>query len=107
MSPKLTAEQVIENYQHLWKIERAFRISKNELKIRPIYHRLHRRIEAHICITFTAYKVYKELERQLKLNGSIFSPEEAIDIAQTIFSIQITIPETKEHINKVLKLTSE
>lgn len=104
---KLTAEQVIENYQHLWKIERAFRISKNELKIRPIYHRLQRRIEAHICITFTAYKVYKELERQLKENGSIFSPEEAIDIAQTIFSVQITIPETKEHINKVLTLTTE
>jgi transposase len=104
---KLTAEQVIGNYQHLWKIERAFRISKNELKIRPIFHRLQRRIEAHICITFTAYKVYKELERQLKVNGSIFSPEEAIDIAQTIFSIQITIPETKEHINKVLTLTTE
>jgi len=37
---KLTVDQVIENYQPLWKIEHAFRISKNELKIRPIYHRL-------------------------------------------------------------------
>jgi len=104
---ELAAEQVIENYLHLWKIERAFRISKSELKIRPIYHRLQRRIEAHICITFTAYKVYKELERQLKENGAIFSPEEAINIAQTIFSVQITIPETKEHLNKVLILTPE
>jgi len=51
--------------------------------------------------------VYKELECQLKEKGSLFSPEEAIDIAQTIFSIQITIPETKEHINKVLTLTTE
>ena len=104
---RLAAEEVIENCQHLWKIERAFRISKSELKIRPIYHRLQRRIEAHICITFTAYKVYKELERQLKENGSIFSPEEAINTAQTIFSVQITIPETKEHINKVLTLATE
>ena len=55
---KLAEEQVSENYQHLWKIERAFRISTSELKIRPVYHRLQRRIEAHICITFTAYKVY-------------------------------------------------
>ncbi len=55
---KLAEEQVSENYQHLWKIERVFRISTSELKIRPVYHRLQRRIEAHICITFTAYKVY-------------------------------------------------
>ncbi len=42
----LTARQIIENYQHLRKIERAFRISKNDLKIRPIYPRLQRRIDA-------------------------------------------------------------
>ena len=33
----LTKDQIIENYQHLWQIEKAFRISKTELKIRPIY----------------------------------------------------------------------
>ena len=38
-------------------------MSKTDLKIRPVYHRLARRIEAHICISFTAYKVLKELER--------------------------------------------
>lgn len=63
---KLTGQQIIANYKQLWKIEKAFRISKTDLKIRPIYHRLERRIEAHICIAFVAYKVYKELERQLK-----------------------------------------
>jgi len=36
----LTQEEVIENYQQLWVIEKAFRISKTDLKIRPIYHRL-------------------------------------------------------------------
>lgn len=50
----LTKDQIIENYQHLWQIEKAFRISKTELKIRPIYHRLQRRIEAHICLSFKA-----------------------------------------------------
>jgi transposase len=62
----LTKGEILENYHHLWKIEKAFRIAKTDLKIRPIYHRLQRRIEAHICLTFAAYKVYKELERQLK-----------------------------------------
>src|SRR5690606_38893523 len=40
----LSKDEVIENYSHLWKIEKAFRISKHDLKIRPIYHRLQRRI---------------------------------------------------------------
>lgn len=62
----LSKGEIIENYGHLWKIEKAFRISKHDLKIRPIYHRIQRRIEAHITINFAAYKIYKELERQLK-----------------------------------------
>jgi len=62
----LSKDEIIENYGHLWKIEKAFRISKHDLKIRPIYHRLQKRIEAHITINFIAYKVYKDLERQLR-----------------------------------------
>lgn len=62
----LTQEEIIENYNHLWQIEKAFRISKTDLRIRPIFHRLKGRIEAHICIAFCSYKIYKELERQLK-----------------------------------------
>ncbi len=63
---QLTKDAIIENYNHLWQIEKAFRISKTDLRIRPVYHRLKHRIEAHICIAFCAYKIYKELERQLK-----------------------------------------
>src|SRR5690606_42027150 len=48
---KMNKDQVIENYQHLWQIENAFRVSKSDLRVRPIYHRLQRRIEAHICIS--------------------------------------------------------
>lgn len=80
----LSKDETIENYSHLWKIEKAFRISKHDLKVRPIYHRLQRRIEAHITINFAAYKVYKELERQLKEMKSKLSPEKAIEIAKTI-----------------------
>ena len=103
----LSKDIIINNYNHLWKIERAFRISKNDLKIRPIYHRLQRRIEAHICIAFTAYKVYKELERQLKEKKSELSPEKAIDIAKTIYSIKLVMPLTKENIEQKLMLKEE
>lgn len=63
---ELSKEEVIEQYGQLWEIEKTFRISKSDLKIRPIYHHLQKRIEAHICISFAACKVYKELERQKK-----------------------------------------
>jgi hypothetical protein len=49
------------------------RISKHDLRIRPIFHCLQRRIEAHIFIAFTAYNLYKELERQfLKVKFFLF-----------------------------------
>lgn len=50
----------------LWKIEKAVRISETHLRIRPIYHRLRLSIETHICIAFTTYGVFKELEWVLK-----------------------------------------
>ncbi len=84
----LSKDEIIENYGHLWLIEKAFRISKTDLRIRPIYHRLQRRIETHICISFVAYKVYKELERQLKKMGSNISPEKAIETAKTIYQVR-------------------
>jgi transposase len=104
---KLPKELIIENYGHLWQIEKAFRISKTDLKIRPIYHRLKRRIEAHICISFAANKVYKELERLLKNKNSLLSPEKAIDIARTIYSINIQTPLNKDIISETLILNKE
>lgn len=104
---KLTKNEILENYNHLWKIEKAFRIAKTDLKIRPIFHRKQSRIEAHICLTFVAYKIYKELERCLKEKKSDLSAEKVIEILQSIYQIEITTPITKEKITKTLLLTSE
>lgn len=89
---ELSKENVIEKYNQLWAIEKTFRISKSDLQIRPIYHRLRRRIETHICISFVACKIYKELERQLKEKKSELSPEMAIDIVKTIYQVSIQSP---------------
>lgn len=68
----LTANEIIEHYNNQYDVERAFRISKTDLKIRPIYHRLETRIKAHILISFVSYAIYKEFERKLKLNNIKF-----------------------------------
>jgi transposase len=103
----LDKDQIIENYKNLWQIEKAFRIAKTDLKIRPIYHRVRRRIEAHICIAFVAYKIYKELERQLKEKQSSLSPEQAIDIAKTIFAVKVRHPESNDVIYRTLLITED
>jgi transposase len=104
---KLSKDNIIENYQHLWQIEKAFRVAKSDIKIRPIYHRLQRRIEAHICISFVAYKLYKELERQLKMKNAEISPMKAIEIAENIFEITITMPQSGKIIKRTILLTEE
>ena len=103
----LSKEAVIENYGHLWQIEKAFRVAKTDLKVRPIYHYVQRRIEAHICLAFVAYKIYKELERLLKENKSTLSPEKAIEIAKTIYSIKAIKPKSKQTFQKTLLLNDE
>jgi transposase len=103
----LNAQQVIENYSCLWQIERAFRISKTDLLIRPIFHRLRHRIEAHICISFVAYTVYKELERILKLGKCTFSAKRAIELTKNMYQISYTLPETKLPQNLILKMDDE
>lgn len=103
----LSKEDVIENYKHLWNIEKAFRISKNEIKIRPIYHYKNERIQAHICLSFVAYKVYKELERQLKQTQAAYSVDKAIEIAKTIYTIKAIKPASKQLFERVLLLNEE
>ena len=64
---ELKADEVVAQYHGLWVVERAFRVTKGNIEARPVFHFTERRIEAHICICFVAYKVYKELERIIKL----------------------------------------
>lgn len=85
----LTGEEVIENYHNLWMIEKAFRISKTDLKIRPIYHRLRQRIEAHICISFVSYLIFKEFERVLKESHSEISLNQAIKQINKMYEVLI------------------
>lgn len=100
---RLAKNKVIEHYSQLWHVEKAFRISKTDLRIRPIYHRLKRRIEAHISICFTAYTIYKELERSLKSNKIQLSPEKAIENIKEIRQLNYLLPRSKQIKTKLLK----
>jgi transposase len=104
---KLNGRQVIENYKNLWQIEKAFRMSKTDLRIRPIYHRLKHRIEAHICISFTAYCIYKELERVLYQEKSRLSLKKAAELTHNMYQVTFMLPESKHSKSMLLKMDDE
>lgn len=101
----LSANKVYKEYSELWQIERAFRITKGTLELRPMFHFTKKRIEAHVCICFIAYKVYKELERILKTNGIKLSVDKVLDIAKTITTLKIRLPLSNETMTKTMILT--
>lgn len=104
---RLLAKKVVANYGHLWQIEKAFRISKTDLRVRPIFHQLERRIAAHICITFVAYTIYKELERLLIKYKIGISPKRAIELTHTMYELSYALPGEARQMKTLLKMDEE
>lgn len=104
---ELPPAEIIENYSQLWQIERAFRISKTDLRIRPMYHRRRRRIEAHVLVAFVAYTIYKELERRLTERKIQISPKRAAELTQTMYEMTFRYPEDPEDQRILLQMDPE
>ena len=79
-------------------------MSKTDLKIRPIYHRLRKRIEAHICISFVAYTILKELERVLYRKKSSISIKQAAELTHNIYQLTVTLPKSKHTKDILLRM---
>lgn len=94
----LSHKDIITNYNQLWHIEKAFRISKTDLKVRPVYHRLHNRIATHICISFVAYTIYKEMERFLYLKAPEISMSKAIEAIKKMYQVTVENPDESKKI---------
>ncbi len=103
----LSAEEAIEQYRGLWAVERAFRISKGTLDMRPMFHFTERRIEAHVCICFVAYKVYKELERLVECLGIKRSVDNVLDIAKTITTLRVHMPNSRSYYTRTMFMTDD
>jgi transposase len=103
----LSADAVIESYGQLWHIERAFRISKTDLRIRPMHHRRRRRIEAHVLVAFVAYTICKELERRLKEAGIPISPKRAAELTQTMYEMTFRLPTDPKEQRVLLQMDDE
>lgn len=78
----IPALEVINQYHQLWQVEKAFRISKHDLRERPIYHSRPHRIKAHLLLCFVSLLVLKETEFQLQQIPCTI--EQAIELLGTV-----------------------
>lgn len=59
---KLDEQTVIDRYHDLWKVENSFRLTKSDLRARPIFHRLEETIKAHLVIVFAGLAICRYIE---------------------------------------------
>jgi len=91
----LTAEDpevLWTRYVQLTQIEAAFRSLKSELRVRPIYHQLTHRADAHILVAFLAYCLQVTLKNRLMAHAPGLTPVSAMEKLSTIQMIDVCIP---------------
>ncbi|MDK3258973.1 IS1634 family transposase, partial [Blastococcus capsensis] len=63
----MPAAEVIGSYHDLWRVEQSFRMSKTDLRARPMFHHTRDAIEAHLTVVFTALAVAREVQNRTGL----------------------------------------
>jgi hypothetical protein len=93
----MTAEDLTvlwERYIQLTQIEAAFRTMKSELGIRPIYHQLEHRVEAHILVAFLAYCLIVTLKNRLQALAPGLTPKAVLEKLAAIQMLDVWLPTT-------------
>ena len=91
----LTAEDpavLWTRYIQLTQIEAAFRTLKSDLGLRPIHHRLDRRVDAHILVAFLAYCLQVTLKNRLQIHAPGLTPKAVLEKLATVQLIDVYIP---------------
>lgn len=83
----LSAGEVVKRYRELWQVEKAFRVAKTDLKIRPIFHYTAKRIKAHLLLVFVSLVVSKALEQ--RLTGLGLGLERIIENLESVIEIPL------------------
>jgi transposase len=83
-----------ERYVQLTQIEAAFKVMKSELGLRPIYHQLGHRVEAHILVAFLAYCLLVTLKNRLQALAPGLTPRAVLETLAPIQMLDVTFPTT-------------
>ena len=83
-----------ERYVLLTQVEAAFKSLKSDLAVRPVYHQLEHRVEAHIFVAFLAYCLMTTLRQKLRCHAPGLTSREVLDKLSAIMMIDVRIPTT-------------
>ncbi len=97
----LGAALIMERYRDLWRIERAFRISKSDLMARPMYHKLDESVKAHVCLVFASLAITKYIEIETGM-----SHRRVIAVCSKLLTHTVINTSTGESRQKEAKLTN-
>lgn len=73
-------------------MEAAFRALKSELANRPIWHRIQRRVEAHILVAFLGHCLWVCLKQKLKAMAQSITPARAPESLRSILMVEFNLP---------------
>jgi transposase len=88
------ADELWRAYMHLTDAEAAFRIQKTDLRVRPVWHQLASRVQAHLLVCFLAYALRKTLEGWMARAGLGNSPTTVLEELGRIQSTDVVAPTT-------------
>lgn len=91
-----SAEELWQFYIQLTEVEAAFKNLKDDLALRPIFHQLEHRIEAHIFISFLAYCLHVTLRRRLRDLAPGLTPRSVLEKFATVQMLDVHLPTTDE-----------
>jgi hypothetical protein len=83
-----------DRYMQLVQVEAAFKSLKSDLGLRPIYHQLEHRVEAHILIAFLAYCLTATLKHRLQVHAPGLSPRAVLEKLAAIQTLDVWLPTT-------------
>ena len=81
-------------YVQLVAVEQAFKYLKDDLAIRPVFHQLEHRVEAHIFVSFLAYCLYVTLQRRLHALAPGLTARSALEKFAAVQMIDVHLPTT-------------
>lgn len=87
-------ESLWRMYMQLVQVEGAFKNLKSEVEVRPVYHQLEHRVEAHIMVAFLGYCLLAHLRLKLMPHAPGLSPRSAIEKLAAIKLVDVEIPTT-------------
>lgn len=81
-----------QTYIQLTQVEDAFRITKLDLGVRPIYHQTAPRVQAHILVCFLALAMWRTLQEWMKTSGLGTAPRKLLEELREIRSLDVLLP---------------